>query len=199
MWTYIFQIRKGFASVFKVLYFFHDFSFIVKFERWYHVWNTTSSIDSFDVIFDHFLTHIGQYLSQNLTNVSFYVLKSWRFICINTVFIVAPQKNLMVSNRMILVASWYRHDEKLRGQEMSPAIKPYSLEWCGMWHRLVFFNNRQKKVAYHNTITLQIDGDSRSIIVFEEVRCNHWPFLDVRVSLQLLEDSQNPICDNFVY
>ena len=59
------------------------------------------------------------------------------------------------------------------------------------------------------TITLRIYGDSRSIVVFEEVRFTHifGPksaqnsdfFLDVMASPQLLEDSQNPHYDNFVY
>ena len=50
---------------------------------------------------------------------------------------VAPQKSLMVLNRVILVASWYRHDEKIRSQQISLAIKPYSLELCSMWNYLV--------------------------------------------------------------
>ena len=33
------------------------------------------------------------------------------------------------------MANSYRHEEKLRGQEIYPAIKQYSLELCGMWHR----------------------------------------------------------------
>ena len=42
-------------------------------------------------------------------------------------------------------------------------LKPYILQ-------AVFFKSRQKKVNYHMTIMLRIDGDSRSIIVCEEVR-----------------------------
>ena len=61
------------------------------------------------------------------------------------------------------------------------------------------------KVRYHMTITLRIDGDSGSIADFEEIRSNQTfgpksaPFMDVMASLQLLEDSQNPKYDNFVY
>ena len=63
--------------------------------------------------------------------------------------------------------------------------------------------------TFNMAITLKIDGDSRPIIVFEEVRSNHifgpkrTPtsdlFLDVMTSLQLLEDPQNLNYDNFVY
>ena len=38
---------------------------------------------------------------------------------------------------MILVANLYRHEEKLRGQEMSLVINAYSLELYGMRRRLV--------------------------------------------------------------
>ena len=67
------------------------FIFIVKFECWKYVWtNITLKWPKcckhcfFEVIFNHFLTHIRRYLSHNLTNAG------WRFICINTVFRVAP-------------------------------------------------------------------------------------------------------------
>ena len=48
------------------------------------------------------------------------------------------------------------------------AIKRYSLELPGIWHRLVktthfhvvFFNSRQKTVGYHMTTTLRISSDS---------------------------------------
>ena len=54
------------------------------------------------------------------------------------------------------------------------------------------------------TITLRIDDGSRSIVVFEELSSNQtfgpkWLFLNVMASLQLLEDSQNPKYDSFVY
>ena len=42
---------------------------------------------------------------------------------------------------MILVASCYRHDEKLRYQEISLAIKPYSLELCDMWYEAPSYSN----------------------------------------------------------
>ena len=48
----------------------------------------------FEIIFESFLIHNGRYFSHNLTNIGFWVLKSWRFTCINTVFRVAPQKKL---------------------------------------------------------------------------------------------------------
>ena len=87
----------------------------------------------------------------------------------------------MVSNRMILVASWYRHDEKLGGQKMSLAIKAIRLRCvaCGTVllkpHilQIVFFNNRQKKVGYHMTLTLRIDGDSCPTVVLAEGRSIH--------------------------
>ena len=63
---------------------------------------------------------------------------------------------------------------------MSLAIKPYSLEVYGMWHRLVettYFPSRilhlQAKKKSVMTITLRIGGDSRSIVVFEEAKSNH--------------------------
>ena len=65
---------------------------------------SVASINSFEIIFGYFLTHIGRYLSHNLTNVGFQVFKSWIFICIITVFCAAPQKILTMSNRMIF--SW---------------------------------------------------------------------------------------------
>ena len=55
------------------------------------------------------------------------MLKSWS----------PTKKGLMVPNRMILVSSWHCHDEKLGEQKISLAIKPYSLELCGLWHHLV--------------------------------------------------------------
>ena len=61
-------------------------------------------------------------------------------------------------------------------QEMSLAIKPYLLELCGLWHRLIETPHSpitDKKVGYYMTITLRISGDSRSIVVFEKVSSNH--------------------------
>ena len=51
------------------------------------------------------------------------------------------------------------------------------------------------------TITLLIDGNSRSIVFSKKTkkRTTQWPFLDVMASLQLIENSQNPKYDNFVY
>ena len=57
------------------------------------------------------------------------------------------------------------------------------------------------------SITLRIDGNSRFIVVFEEVRSyrTFGPksaqrlFLDVTASFQLLEFSHNPKYDNFLH
>ena len=65
------------------------------------------NIDSFEIIFDYF----------------------WTVFNCSRVYL---HKNGF-SHRMILMASCYRDDEKLRGQEMSLTIKPYSLDLCGMW------------------------------------------------------------------
>ena len=135
---------------------------------------SVASIDSFEVIFEQFFAHIGRYISLILTNLGF--LRA---------FASPHKKNLMVSNRMILVASWYRHDDELRGQQMSLAINPYSLEFCGMWHPSCsnhicsksYSSIAVKKIDYHMTTMLRIDDDSRSIVIFEEVKSNHifWP------------------------
>lgn len=39
-----------------------------------------ANFDPFEVISDHFLAHIGRYLSHNLTNIIFQVLEGSRFI-----------------------------------------------------------------------------------------------------------------------
>ena len=88
-----------------------------------------ASINPFEVIFDH-LTITWRMLVFKYSRVE-------RINCINTVFRIESQKILMVTTRTTSVASWYRHDEKLRGQEMSFAKQTYSLELFGMWDRVV--------------------------------------------------------------
>ena len=80
---------------------------------------SATSIDLFEVIFEHFLTHIGRYIIQNLTNVG---------LC-------------------------------LRLEGLS-AYKSYT-------------SVAVKKVSYHMTIMIRIDGDRFYSVVFEEVRYNH--------------------------
>ena len=112
----------------------------------------------------------------------------------------------MVSNCMLLVASLYRHDEKLRGHLISLAIKPCLLELCCMLKPHIlqfgFFNSRQKsQLSYDHNAPFhrhvwrsKVQSQLRT-----KERTKQWLFLNVKVSFQLLEDSQNPRYDNSVY
>ena len=125
----------------------------------------------------------------------------------------SSKKSLMVSNCTIWMASWYRHDEKLSGQEIFFAIKPYSFELCGTVllkpHilQIVFFNSRQNKSrsSYdHNASNSHSFHRrfrrSKVQSHFRTKECiKQWAFLDVIASLQLLEHSQNRKYNNFVY
>lgn len=65
----------------------------------------------FEVIFDDFMAHIGRHSNHNLMNTAFQILKSLMFICINTVFRVAPQDSPTISNCRITMANFpYRAD-----------------------------------------------------------------------------------------
>ena len=68
---------KGKENTYKIFfswYFF--FFFVVNFESWHYVWNTTSikwsKRDHFEIIFDHFLTYIGWYLNHKFCSKNFH-------------------------------------------------------------------------------------------------------------------------------
>ena len=102
---------------------------------------------------------------------------------------------------------WYRHDKKLRGQEMSLAIKAYSLELCGInscYWRHIFSKsyssiaNKKSWLSYdHNTTHWRWQS-------LEEVSSNHTfrpksaPNSDF-YWMQLLEYSQISKQDHFVF
>ena len=80
-WVIHFVFSKVNVNKTQNIFFSWYFVFIVNFEHWHYVWKHyiilmtskqgVASIDSFEVIFEHFLIHIGWYLSHNLTNVGF--------------------------------------------------------------------------------------------------------------------------------
>ena len=137
---------------------------------------SVGSIDSFEVIFDIFLYIL--LLQSWLDFFGSSVPKGWRFICIKRVFHVGPQKNFRLSNRIILVASWYHDSRQIKvGYHMTITLR--ILRWQSFRRHF-----RWSKVQSH----LQT-----------EERTKHWFLLDVISSLQLLEDPQNPKYDNFIY
>ena len=84
------------------------------------------------------LGYIQRYLSHNLTNFGFLGALELKGNLHKHGLSLSPTKeSLILSNRMILVASLYRHDDKLRGQETPLAIEPYTLKLCGMWRLLI--------------------------------------------------------------
>ena len=106
----------------------------------------------------------------NLRNVGFYVVKSWRFICINTVFGVATQKK---SN------SVKSHD--LGSQLISPRRGIMRALFAPvMWQVALFCWNHKFSKSYsliaNKNSRLSCDHNApnwRSIVGLEEVRYNH--------------------------
>ena len=128
--------------------------------------------------FRSLFSHIGRFLSHNLTNVGFQVLKIWRFICINTVFRLAPLK---MSNGV------KSHD--LGGQLISPRrkiMRPGNVS-CNkaifsriVWHVAPFCWSHTFSKSYSSIASkksrLSYDHNA-PIVIFEEERSNHtfWP------------------------
>ena len=115
------------------------------------------------------------------------------------VFRVAPQKkSLMVSNRKILVAADVAATRNASRNIVFARVVWYAAPSCRNHICSKSYSSiATKKVNYHMTTMLWIDGDSCSIVIFEEVWSNHtfgqytkqWLFLDVMASFQLVEDT----------
>lgn len=101
--------------------------------------------------------------------------KSWRFLQINTVSRIAPQKSITVSIRMILVVNWHRLDEREGNISCYKAIFV-----CVVWHVVPFCwkhilckPGSTIAVDNHATITLRESSDSLAIVVFKGISSNH--------------------------
>ena len=98
------------------------------------------------------------------------MLKSWRFICINAVFLVASQKK----SKDVKLHDLLGHDEKLRSREISLAIKPYLLELYGMWHCLVETTYSQSRIVQYQAKKKSVIGPKDQLHVRTNERSKQW-------------------------